>query len=60
MVDPSDPEGIAAALSRTIEYCRVRRTEPGQGPWGKPDVRRQYEADRVAGCLARVLSQIAR
>lgn len=60
VVDPSDPEGSAAALSRSIEYCRGRRTEPGQGPWGKPDVRRQYEADGVAGCLARVLSEIAR
>ncbi len=51
--DPADPAEVDAALARSLEIARSARA--GQGVWGTPDVRAEFEIGSVAVSFAEML-----
>lgn len=51
VADPSDIDACAAALARLVEHA-------GDGPFGDPAVRAEYDADRVRAQMAEVLREV--
>ena len=48
VADPSDTREIRNILSSFIDLLKNRRKTAGNGPWGTPEVREQFEASIVA------------
>jgi glycosyltransferase involved in cell wall biosynthesis len=57
VVDPSDPEAVASALTAFLASLREARGRES-APWGEPAVRARYEAAQVAGAFDRIIGEM--
>ena len=58
VADPSDSAAVINVLNDYLAYLRQRRRAPSH-LWGAPDVRRTFEAPRVAPVFANILREVA-
>ena len=59
MADPADEAAVVKCVKEFIEFLRQNRTPNGnQLPWGRPDVRQEYEAVRLAKLFEKLLLEL--
>ena len=59
VADPADDAAVVAGLKDFLEFVRQNRNQNGdQLPWGRPDVRQEYEALRLAKLFEKLLVEL--
>ena len=61
VADPADEAAVVKSVKEFIEFLRQNRTPNGnQLPWGRPDVRQEYEAVRLTKLFENLLLELVR
>lgn len=61
VADPADEAAVVKSVKEFIEFLRQNRTPNGHHlPWGRPDVRQEYEALRLAKLFENLLLELVR